>query len=156
MDDTQDSPPAESKETEELKKQLDEVTNSWKRALADYQNMEKRVEREREDFAKFFNLQLVSKLIGVLENLNLAARHLNDGGLDITAKELKNIISEQGVSEIEVKVGDNFDPNFQECVELVAGEEDQKVVEVIASGYIIGDRVVRPAKVKVSAKGGSA
>lgn len=150
MDDVQDSLSVEAKEIEELKKQVEDLTNNWKRAVADYQNMEKRVEREREDFAKFFNLQLVSKLIGVLENLNLAARHLNDGGLDITAKELKNIISEQGVSEIEVKVGDNFDPNFQECVELVTGTDDQKVLEVIASGYIIGDRVIRPAKVKVS------
>ncbi len=150
MDDVQDSLSVEAKEIEELKKQVEDLTNNWKRAVADYQNMEKRVEREREDLAKFFNLQLVSKLTSVLENLNLAARHLNDGGLDITAKELKNIISEQGVSEIEVKVGDNFDPNFQECVELVNGEEDQKVVAVIASGYIIGDRVIRPAKVKVS------
>ena len=150
MDDVQDVPSSQTKEVEELKKQLDEVTNNWKRAVADYQNMEKRVEREREDFAKFFNLQLVAKLVGVLENLKLAASHLNDGGLDITVKELKDIISEQGVSEIEVGVGDNFDPNFQECVELVAGEEDQKVVAVIASGYIIGDRVIRPAKVKVS------
>lgn len=150
MDDVQDNSSTKADEVEELKKQVEDLTNNWKRAVADYQNMEKRVEREREDFVKYFNLQLVSRLISVLDNLKLAANHLNDHGLDITAKELKNIILEQGVSEVEVKVGDNFDPNSQECIELVNGEEDQKVVEVIAPGYIIGGRVVRPAKVKVS------
>ena len=80
------------------------------------------------------------------------AKHVNDDGLGIVTGELRNIILQQGVKELEVKVGEEFDPNFQECVELVKGEEEQKVVEVVAPGYIMDSRVVRPAKVKVSKK----
>jgi molecular chaperone GrpE len=140
----------ENNELEELKKQVDDLTNSWKRAVADYKNLEKRVEREREDFARFSNLLLTTRLLSVLDNLLLASQHVKDQGLDIVVSELKNIISEQGVREMEVKVEDDFDPSFHECVELVSGPGDKKVVEVVAPGYIMGERVIRPAKVKVS------
>lgn len=144
--------PAPQDETQELKKRVDELTNNWKRAVADYQNLQKRVEREREEFIKFSNVLLISKLLGLLDNLELSAKHIKDSGLDIVVGELKNIILEQGVKELEVEVGDPFDPNFQECVEVTHGEDDQKVVEVIAPGYIMEGRVIRPSKVKVSKK----
>lgn len=135
---------------EDLKSQIEILDGSWKRAVADYQNLEKRVAKEREDFIKFSNLIILSKLINLLENLEKAQSHLKDAGLDIVAKELKNIISDQGVSEVAVKVGDEFDPHLAECVEVVSGEADNKIIEVLAKGYIIGGRVIRAAKVKVS------
>lgn len=154
MDDGQDvsAPDPKEKEIEESKKQIEDLTANWKRAVADYRNLEKRVENEREEFVKFSNLLVLIKLIGVLDNLELVGKHVSDDGLDIVIKELKNIISGQGIKEVEVKVGDNFDPNFHECVELVAGEDNQKVVTIVAPGYIMNMRVIRPAKVKVSKK----
>ena len=53
---------------------------------------------------------------------------------------------------MEVKVGEEFDPNFQECVEIIKGGDDHKVVSVVAPGYIMDTRVIRPAKVRVSKK----
>ena len=73
MNDVQDTPlqEPERKEIDDLKKRVEDLTNNWKRAVADYRNMEKRVEREREDFSKFSNLLLITKLIGLLDNLVL-------------------------------------------------------------------------------------
>lgn len=138
------------KEIKDLKNQVEVLDGGWKRAVADYQNLEKRVAKEREDFAKFSNLIILSKLISFLENLEKAQNHLQDAGLELVVKELKNIISEQGVDEIKVDVGDEFDPHLAECVEVGVGESDNKIVEVIAKGYIMGNRVIRPAKVRVS------
>lgn len=127
-----------------------DLTAKWKRAVADYRNLEKRVEKEREDGSRLVNWLLLRKLIGVLDNLEKASFHRPDSGLTLIIDEFKNILLEQGLKEIAVVVGSVFDPHLHECVEIVAGEEDQKIVEVVAKGYIMGDRVVRPAKVKVS------
>lgn len=139
-------------EVESLKLQIEDLTNKWKRAAADYQNLEKRIAREKEELLRFTNILLISRLIGVLDNLERASEHAEDKGLSIVTSDLKNILSEQGLTEINVKVGDSFDPAHHECVELTKGDSDDKVTEVVAKGYIIGDRVVRPAKVKVSKK----
>ena len=58
----------------------------------------------------------------------------------------------EGVKEIEVKIGDPFNPHLEECIETIEDSEDEKIIEVVAKGYIIGDRVLRPVKVKVSKK----
>lgn len=140
------------KEIQDLKSSIETLTNNWKRAVADYQNLEKRVEKERQNLLNFSNIFLLKRLLSVLDDLEKANSHLNDEGLDIVFRDLKNILREQGLGEIGVKVGDSFDPNFHECVELIKGGADQKVVEVIAKGYIIGEKVLRTAKVKVSKK----
>lgn len=140
------------KEIEQLKEQLVNVTNSWKRAAADYQNLQKRVEKEKEDWLKFSNTALLSKLIGVLDNLQRAQEHLNDAGLGVVIKNFVEVLSQQGLREIPVDVGDDFDPNLEECLEMIKAETEGKVVEVVDRGYIIGERVLRPARVKVSWK----
>lgn len=137
------------KKIEELSTQIELLTNNWKRAAADYQNLQKRIEKEKEEWFKFSNLVLLERLLGLLDDLERAQAHLKDSGLDMVLKKLKNIFLDQGLKEIEVTVGGEFDPNFQECVEVVAGE-NQRVVQVLSKGYIMGERLVRPAKVKVS------
>ncbi|MCL5003835.1 MAG: nucleotide exchange factor GrpE [Patescibacteria group bacterium] len=134
----------------DLEKEVADLTNKWKRAVADYQNLEKRTAKEKEDWAKFSNRLLLARLLTVLDHLELARAHSNDRGLGIIIDDFKSILTGEGLEEIQVKAGDSFDPNFQECVEVVAGSEDSKVVEVVAKGYIIGEKVLRPAKVKVS------
>lgn len=134
---------------ENLTKQVESLTNQWKRAVADYQNLQKRVEKEMEDWAKFANLRLLERLIPVLDNLERAREHLTDPGLDIVHRDLIDILLDQGLKEIEVKVGDIFDPNLHECVETVATGESERIVTVVGRGYIMGERVIRPVKVKV-------
>jgi molecular chaperone GrpE len=135
-----------------LKEQIEGLTNKWKRAVADYQNLEKRIARDRQGWQKFSNTVLISKLIPLSDNLERAASHSRDEGLELIIKDLKKVLSSEGVKEIEVKIGDPFNPHWAECVEMIEDGEEEKIVEVVAKGYIIGDRVLRPAKVKVSKK----
>lgn len=142
----------EDQSLEGLKAQAQTLTASWQRAAADYQNLAKRVQKEKEDWLKFANAILLGRFLDIFEDIQKAQAHLGDEGLEIVLKNFKNIFREQGLVEIEVQPGDAFDPNLEECVELVAGEEGGKITAVVGRGYIMGERVVRPAKVKVSKK----
>lgn len=138
------------KEVEELKAQIEPLTSSWKRAVADYQNLEKRVSKEKEEWRQLVNLVLLGQLLPIFDNLERAQGHLRDEGLDIVLRDFKNVFERQGLQALEVQVGEEFDVNRHECVEVVPGENDNRVVDVVAKGYIMGDKVIRPAKVKVS------
>lgn len=135
----------------DLKKEIEELTNRWKRAVADYQNLEKRYEREKEDFVKFANANLILKLLNVLHHLEEALIHLKDQGLQMVVNEFKQILKDEGVEEIGCQ-GEQFNPQLMEAVESVAGEEENRVVEVIKKGYLLKGKVLIPAKVKVARK----
>lgn len=130
--------------------ETNELEEKYLRALADYQNLEKRVEREKETFVKFANAVLILKMLPVLDNLERASEHLKDQGIELVIKQFKEALSSEGVTEIEA-AGQAFDPQLHEAVEKVSGEED-KVMEVVEKGYKLGEKVIRPAKVKVGGK----
>lgn len=134
-----------------LEKEIEDLTNKWKRALADYQNLEKRIEREKKDFIKFSNAALIDKLLAVLDSLEKAENHLKDKGLRLAVNQLRVILQTEGIKEIEV-LGKKFDPLLMDCTEIVKGPEN-KVVAVVQKGYFLDQKVLRPAKVKVG-KGG--
>lgn len=143
------------KKTEELKKQLDELEEKYKRALADYQNLQKRVEKEREEFLKFATSSLITKFLTILDHLESAQKHLKDRGLELLIKDFREILRQEGVVEIKA-VGEKFDPAIQECIEAVKVNDKNlinKVVEETRKGYKmqVGDesRVLRFAQVKV-------
>lgn len=137
-----------AKETETLKKEIADLTENWKRALADYQNLQKRYDRERADFVQFANASLILRLIEVLNHLERAAENLKDKGLDIVVIEFKKVLTEEGLEEIKSE-GEKFDPNFMEAVETVEGKDEGKVAEVVNKGYLLNGKVLLPAKVKV-------
>jgi molecular chaperone GrpE len=145
----QDKKPVTEVETEKLKAQVEELTNHWKRALADYQNLERRLNQERTDFVQYANTSLITKLLLVLDHLERAQAHLKDEGLELALKEFRRVLAEEGLSEIEV-IGKEFDPQAMEAVEIVAGEKHNEVVEVLAKGYRLKEKVIRPAKVKIN------
>ena len=133
-----------SDESEQLKSQL-------ARALADYDNLIKRVEREKNDIEKLVSLRLILKLLTVLDGLESAQEHLNDAGLAISIVEFKKVLSEEGLNEIRPKTGDEFDHNTMEAIEVVPGASDNKISELVLAGWRFNDgTVVRHAKVKVS------
>lgn len=136
------------KDSEILKKEIETLTNDWKRALADYQNLEKRYERERTDFVQFANSNLILRLVGVLNHLERAAEALKDKGLDLIVAEFKRVLAGEGLEEINSQ-GAEFDPNLMEAVEVVQGKEKGKVAEVVNKGYLLKGKVLLPAKVKV-------
>lgn len=128
--------------------QIEELTNRWKRALADYQNLEKRYERDRSDFVQFANANLILRLISVLGHLEKVSGTFNDKGLELVVSELQKVLNEEGLEELE-SLGKEFDPNFMEAVEVLPGEEENKVAEVVSKGYLFKGKLLVPAKVKV-------
>lgn len=126
-----------------------ELEGRLRRALADYQNLERRVEEERKSLLKLSALLLIEKFLPVLDNLESAQVHLQDEGLEIVIKQFKDILAAEGVEEIEA-IGSEFNPNFHEAIETEQGEKDNMVSKVVNIGYKIEDKVIRPAKVIVS------
>ena len=127
------------------------LKNQLARALADYQNLVKRVEKEKEQFEKFSNLRLVLKLLPVLDILRQAQVHTKDPGIAITIKEFEEALKTEGIEEVNVKAGDRFDPEAHEVVEVVPGKDNNNISEVVLSGWSFTDgQVIRHAKVKVT------
>ena len=131
----------------ELEGAVEQAHHQWKRALADYQNLEKRVAQEKEGWVAFAAEQLLHKMLPALDTLRLAVAHSNDQGLQLTLAAFDKVLESEGIERIEA-VGKSFDPHSMECVATVEGEEN-KVLEEMRIGYRKGDKVVRPAQVKV-------
>lgn len=134
---------------EALKKRAEELENKYKRALADYQNLEKRAREERQNWILRANKDLLLHLLPVLDTLILAKKHIKvqDEGLGLSIKQFQDLLKGEGVDKIDV-VGKQFDPNIMQCVETKEAE-DGKVLEELESGYMLYDKVLRPALVSV-------
>jgi molecular chaperone GrpE len=128
-----------------------ELEERLKRTMADYQNLERRIEEERKLLSKLSAMLLVEKLLPVLDNLENAQSHLKDEGLEMVVKQFKEILTQEGVEEIEA-IGQQFDPNEHEAVEVAEGPNEGRIARVVAKGYKIEDKVIRPAKVVVTQK----
>lgn len=138
----------ENKEISNLKDQL-------ARALADYDNLSKRVEREQEGFVKFASGGLIAKIIPVIDMFESAQEHLKDQGLEIALKELKDVLKEEGVEKINAQKGDEFDEELHEAVDVVENGKgsEGKIADVLLSGWKYSDGLIlRPVKVKVFEK----
>lgn len=138
---------------EKIKKELELVKGMLARTLADYDNLGKRVERERTDLGKIASIGIVARLLPIIDNLESAQVHLKDQGLAISILEFKKVLDEVGFGEIKPNVGEVFDENLMEAIEVTAGESNNTIAEVILVGWKYEDgSVVRHAKVKVYKK----
>lgn len=131
----------------DLQKEVETLTQKWKRALADYANLERRIALEKQEFVKFSNACLVDKIIAALDTLEKAEVQLKDKGLTLGVNQLRESLKSEGLSEIPV-LGEKFDPLKMDCVEMIKGEKN-KVISVCQKGYLLNTKVLRPAKVKV-------
>src|SRR3989338_7366222 len=146
VDEVEDVEKVESSEPEnseliECKKRVEELESIAKRALADYQNLEKR------GWILSTNRQLILRLLPVLDILVMASQHVDNQGLQLSIKQFGDVLRNESVERIET-VGKDFDPTLMECVVTEKGEEG-KVLSEIQAGYKMGDKVLRPAQVKV-------
>lgn len=145
------------KKTVKIKKENGEalvLRNQLARALADYDNLKRRVERDRDNFEKVANLRLVIKLLPVLDILRQAQGHLKDQGVAITIKEFEDALKIESVEELKVVPGEKFNPDLHEVVEVVPGKENNMISEVVLPGWrFINGPIIRHAKVKVIQKG---
>lgn len=132
-----------NKDTEEIKN----LENQLKRALADYQNLEKRIESEKVSWIRLANKDLLLQLLPGIDSLLLADKHTKDEGVAISIKHFLDILESVGVKKI-VTEGADFNPNFMEAVSTQLGEEG-KVLEEVRAGYELNGEVIRPAQVIV-------
>jgi len=137
-------------EIEVLHAKIGDLENQYRRAIADYQNLEKRTFEEKREWIRGGNKDLLLKILPVLDILFLAAKHINDKGLDLSIQQFLDVLVSEGVVRIET-VGKAFNPHTMECVEVVAGEENI-VLEEVRAGYLLHERVLRSAQVKVGGK----
>jgi molecular chaperone GrpE len=139
---------AEAKSAENL--------DGWQRAVAEFQNFKKRLERDRETDQAAMKADLIRKMLPILDDLQraLQSRPPDDtwfDGIELIQRKLQSILEAEGVKRMEAE-GAVFDPNFHEAIsqEPVDGAESGRVVAVVQNGYMLGERVIRPAQVKVA------
>ena len=135
------------KKVEQETEELSNLENQLKRALADYQNLEKRIASEKSSWILASNKNLLLQLLPGLDSLLLAEKHTQDEGVKLSIKHFLDILENAGVTKIET-VGKDFDPNLMEAVTTQEGE-DNKVLEEVRSGYMLFEAVLRPAQVIV-------
>lgn len=140
---------AKINETQKLQEEIKTLDENWKRALADYQNLVKRIEADKAEIVKLASLNLVTKLLPTLDGLEAAAAHSQDAGTKMAVKQFSQILAEEGLTEIAPAVGDKFDHTVHECIETIAGGPVETIAEVALKGYKVNGFILRPARVKV-------
>jgi molecular chaperone GrpE len=136
-----------SSDVSQLEQQLQECEAKYKRALADYQNLEKRVQEDRQELIKASNRELLLNFLPVLDTLYLAQQHLQDEGLRVSIDQFLHVLKNEGVVKIDV-VDKDFDPTTMEVVTTGEGKQN-RVVKEVRSGYMLYDKLLRPAQVIV-------
>jgi molecular chaperone GrpE len=139
----------------EEKEKAEEYLANWQRAQADFINYKRRTEQERQDFNSYANANLLMGLLPVLDDLERAieavpARYKKSDwveGVRLVARKFKTSLEGQGVKQIQ-SLGEPFDPNFHEALRQDNGEEGI-VIEEFQKGYMLNDRLLRPARVVV-------
>lgn len=131
----------------ELEAKSIELNDKLNRSLADYSNLEKRIESQRQMFVTLATTSIISKMVDVLDDLKLVQNHVKDQGLQMTIDKFLNVLKTEGLTEINAE-GKDFDPREMDCIEVVDGPQD-KVVAVKKTGYLLNDHVIRPAQVAV-------
>jgi molecular chaperone GrpE len=127
--------------------ELSNLENQLKRALADYQNLEKRIASEKSSWILASNKNLLLRLLPGLDSLLLAEKHTQDEGVKLSIKHFLDILEQDGVKKIET-VGKDFDPKLMEAITTQEGP-DGKVLEEVRTGYMLFDQILRPAQVIV-------
>jgi len=156
---TDDTVQAEDAGVEQLSKQLDEANTKLLRVQADYDNFRKRTQKEKEELAKYASAKLVENLLPAIDNFDraLAASAASGDyealakGLEMIYRQLQGTMEAEGLITMEA-VGTPFNPEFHQAVMTVETDEyeDGIVVEELQKGYMLKDKVIRPAMVKVS------
>lgn len=141
----------DTQKTVELEAKIEELSLNWKRALADYDNLEKRVKVEREQYGFSILSALVLKLLPPLDNLTKANESLKDPGLEMVLKQFQEALNSLGVSAFGHN-GEAFDPALHEVIVTDESAPKDQISQVLNSGYKIGTRVIRVAKVKVGSQ----
>ena len=148
-----------------VEKQIEELNDKLLRSLAENQNLRKIHEKEREDLIKYSSSSFAREILNLADNLERAFGLFKDSpkfkseefkdiilGIELIEKELINSFDKNGIKSFE-SVGKKFDPNFHQALNEVESEEETgTVINEIQKGYMLNDRLLRPALVSISKK----
>ncbi|NQT32603.1 MAG: nucleotide exchange factor GrpE [Candidatus Omnitrophica bacterium] len=137
----------------------DEYHDKWMKVHAEYENTRKRLEKEKTSQMKFANEGIISDLVPIMDNFDMALGAMEKAedkmavmdGIKLVQKEFHKRLEENGVKRIETE-GKMFDPNIHEAVAADETDEypDGEILEEVRSGYMLNDRLLRPAQVRVA------
>lgn len=139
----------------------DKYLNNWKRAVADLENYKKDQVKLMGEFRKFASLDVIFQILPVLDNFNASLEHVPEDqkdsgwvtGIIYIKKQLEEVLKNNGIDEIEVKVGDEFNPEIHEAItdakQRMENESTNKIKKVVQKGYKIDGKVIRAVRVIV-------
>jgi molecular chaperone GrpE len=146
-----------TKELEQTRQQATQNLEGWQRERAEFSNYKRRIEREQAQAAQNITAEVIRKYLVILDDLERALKaRPTDGegaawaqGIELIYRKLQNIIEAEGITRLEAEM---FDPNIHEAIsnEESPDHESGDIIEVVQQGYKIGDRIIRPALVRVA------
>lgn len=159
----------QEKEISDIHERAEEYLDGWKRTQAEFENYKKMQLQSQKDLLRYSTQNIVLQILPVIDNFHASTDHIPEDqkenpwvkGIMYIQKQLEDVLTENGVDEIAVKEGDNFDPIFHEAIEdkhcdncgdcgcEKKPEYKNKIKKVLTKGYKIGEKVIRPARVVV-------
>lgn len=147
------------KELEEAREKAGEYLDGWQRARAEFANYKKRVEREQAQVYQAAASHVIKRYLEIADDLERALKNRPEEGegavwaegIDLIYRKFMAFLEAEGVKRMEAE-GQQFDPNLHEAISQEDSQEHEsgQIIEVIKQGYLIGDRVLRPASVRVA------
>jgi molecular chaperone GrpE len=149
-------------ELEVLRAERDELRDKFMRVLAEAENSRKRAERDRKEAEMYGGTRLARDLLPVYDNLNRAIQAIPEEsraasaalieGVELTLRELSNVMTKHGVTPISPAIGDVFDPQLHQAMfeAPLPGTKAGQIIQVMTEGFLLHDRLLRPAQVGVS------
>lgn len=145
------------KELEEQKKLVGDYVEHMIRLQAEFENYQKRVDRERDEFVRYANEKLILELLNIVDDFERAIPSLREKGIDTTGivmiyTNFMKILENEGLKKIDC-IGKKFDPYYHEVIlQEEAEKEDGTITEELQKGYMLNSKVLRHSKVKISKK----
>jgi molecular chaperone GrpE len=146
-------------ELSEARARADEYLDGWQRSRAEFANYKKRVDREQAQAYQMAAGNIIRRYLDVLDDMERALKNRpqeGDGaswanGIELIYRKLLNIVESEGVKPMEAQ-GQLFDPNLHEAISSEESDDHEsgQIIEVLQQGYLIGDRILRPAVVRVA------
>lgn len=140
----------------ELEHRIKELEDGWKRTQADFENYRKRTEEQRGENLNLLKADLLTKITPVLDNFRRAFEHAPDDnfaqGVKQIEKQLEDILISEGLQKISAETGGRFDCNLHEAISCEPSQKipADRIIAETESGWMLNDRVIKPAKVRVS------
>jgi len=141
----------------EYEQQIGELTETLQRLQAEFENYQKRVDRDLKDKCEFASKDIIEKILPILDNFELSLKNTDDKeqfvkGMELIYSQLNDMLAKEGLQPIKA-TGTQFNPELHEAMLVEESDEkDNTVIEELQKGYTLNEKVIRTAKVKISKK----